>query len=461
MPTVCEVCYCSSAEQTYLDILGEEQSGRNVVMLLSLHLQFVQLDAIDRPQICIGCWNSLESFHQFYCTIEDLHRPATDSESESEASNGPDTVSCEQIRNQRLEITNRTLLELEAEAEKGTDGDGAKTYRVDVLSERGSSCNEEEPQDSDADDDEVVNEYQSDTATNDQELIEFYGPLMCKSCDSEQCSTLDDLKRHTLAVHGKTRISLQCPVCLKTLRFRSKLLQHIDMHRNPEQYRCTICAEVHQELEAHINDRHRWKQYACKTCAKSFCSLHRLLRHKLIAHAPKNVACTICQRMYTKYSFKYHMRTVHGKLELVCEHCGKVYRTIGLLNKHKALHEKTKSPAKMTNCTVCRQTIRQSYLNRHMEVMHSDSPPVTCSVCGNSFRNKRSLSHHRTRCCTGNVFRCAVCSRNFKTLAKLNEHRVTHVERARCMCPICLSKFDTLSLLLAHQKLVHRSLNSK
>ncbi|ETN62590.1 hypothetical protein AND_005713 [Anopheles darlingi] len=473
MVTVCEVCYSSSTEQTYLDILSEEQSGRNVVKLLSLHLHFVQLDAIDRPQICITCWNSVESFHQFYCTIEDLHRTVPDSESESETHDAPDIVNCERIRNQRLQITNRTLLELEA-AQQETDGDGAKTYRVDVSSEA-FSCSEEELEYSNGNEETVMNQCsqsqgdtEKDTAINNQTLTEFFGPLFCKSCDdevasagAEQYGTFSELKRHTLQVHGKKRISLQCPLCSKTYSVRSKLLQHIDMHRNPEQYRCTICSEVHQELEAHINDKHRWKQYACKMCRKSFSSLHRLLRHKLTAHAPKNVVCTVCQRAYSKYSFKHHMRTVHGKLELVCEHCGKIYRTVGLLNKHRALHEKKESPAKVIDCTVCRQKIRQSYLNRHMEVMHSDSPPVTCSTCGNSFRNKRSLSHHRTRCCNGNAFRCAVCTRNFKTLTKLNEHRVTHVERAHCMCPICLSKFDSLSLLLAHQKLVHRCLNSK
>ena len=90
-------------------------------------------------------------------------------------------------------------------------------------------------------------------------------------------------------------------------------------------YKCSICGELHKNLERHINDNHKQKRFKCLVCGESinFYKNHLLEKHNLTV-----------EQYYDKFFLKNN--------ENLCKNCGKkaifisltkgYYETCG--NKH-------------------------------------------------------------------------------------------------------------------------------
>uniref|UniRef100_A0A182JH91 C2H2-type domain-containing protein n=1 Tax=Anopheles atroparvus TaxID=41427 RepID=A0A182JH91_ANOAO len=91
--------------------------------------------------------------------------------------------------------------------------------------------------------------------TLDREIFDFYKPIMCEICDPEKAPSgeamveyrsLKLLNQHMRAAHALDSGTVKCQICAKKFRTRVKLVEHKDMHQNPERYRCSVCQEVYK-----------------------------------------------------------------------------------------------------------------------------------------------------------------------------------------------------------------------
>lgn len=140
------------------------------------------------------------------------------------------------------------------------------------------------------------------------------------------------------------------------------------------------------------------------------------------------------------------MRAMHGGSEYVCELCGRTYRTVAMLNKHKAQHAE-----EPTESSIEQQQQRQRYIRRNLTSCES----FKCERCGKSFRSKATLNSHVERTCPSTQHVCSTCGKRFKTIGKLNEHAASHKDRVVYMCQLCLDNFASKSQLFSHQQMVH------
>ncbi|XP_014391507.1 PREDICTED: zinc finger protein 416-like [Myotis brandtii] len=111
-----------------------------------------------------------------------------------------------------------------------------------------------------------------------------------------------------------------------------------------------------------------------------------------------------------------------GEVNYECNKCGKVYRRISNLIRHRRVH----TGKKPFECTDCGKAFNQrSYFTRHLRV-HSGETPYECSDCGKSFRQISTLSRHY-RIHTGEKpFECSDCGKSFRQSSTLIRHKTVH-----------------------------------
>lgn len=70
------------------------------------------------------------------------------------------------------------------------------------------------------------------------------------------------------------------------------------------------------------------KNHACETCGKAFRDVYHLNRHRLSHSDEKPFSCPICQQRFKrKDRMSHHVRSHQGGVEkpYVCPHCGKAF----------------------------------------------------------------------------------------------------------------------------------------
>ncbi|XP_055635967.1 zinc finger protein ZFP2-like isoform X2 [Toxorhynchites rutilus septentrionalis] len=302
----------------------------------------------------------------------------------------------------------------------------------------------------------------------DEVLITFYKKISCDICDEEKNDhiTYDnfwDLKNHMNSEHNKTPY-LKCPICFKKNICRQQLIVHIDVHENPDKYRCDICGEVYQFLEKHkFKDHEReaetvLKSYSCEHCGKMFRCEGNLKYHIDCVHGVKDVVCDVCKKSFSKKAISAHKRLVHSDKMFMCEQCPKMFKNRNGLELHKSEHDiELRKPVK---CELCGKEMRRgSSLAKHMKVIHSQEDPVNCNLCGKQFRTKFHMIRHRTNTCSAMIdsrpFKCEICGKGFAMRLTMTEHMTTHTKTSLYQCPFCFKTFGYISNLHKHRKKAH------
>uniref|UniRef100_A0A182MD18 C2H2-type domain-containing protein n=1 Tax=Anopheles culicifacies TaxID=139723 RepID=A0A182MD18_9DIPT len=290
--------------------------------------------------------------------------------------------------------------------------------------------------------------------TLDREIFDFYKPIICEICDPEKAATgqgelaaasgqeetaeevyrsLKQLNQHMRTVHGLESGTVKCQLCAKKFRSRVKLVEHKDMHENPERFRCTVCQEVHQNLEEHMQNKHQEWEFACEECGKRFPFKNRLTAHMAKVHMKKDIICEECNKPFTKFSIEKHKKTVHGGAIFICENCPKTFKTRVSLERHMEGHNNGEQPgsAATVSCSLCNSVLKDEYnLKAHMKRIHAEQTPATCSTCGKTFKSKHSLNTHIANVCTNGQFGCTHCGKQFKKRTKLKQHMTVHARGA-------------------------------
>ncbi|XP_056406804.1 oocyte zinc finger protein XlCOF7.1-like [Hyla sarda] len=131
-----------------------------------------------------------------------------------------------------------------------------------------------------------------------------------------------------------------------------------------------------------------------------------------------------------------------------CDECGKYFRNILGLFKHKKSHERIK-PYPCLECGKC--FTDKSTLVRHARI-HTGEKPYSCSECGKRFTDKSALITHR-RIHTGeNPYSCLECGKCCLTQSHLVIHERSHTGERPYSCSTCGKSYTQKSHLVTHEK---------
>lgn len=120
--------------------------------------------------------------------------------------------------------------------------------------------------------------------------------LVCSKCQ-KSVSTFDELYHHFEETHKKKQGYVIC--CGTKYRKPGCLVDHINLHLNPEYFKCEHCSQVLTLRKHYINHMKTHKmEYSCDICDKKMVSIYLLNKHKL-THVPedeKKFTCDTCEK---------------------------------------------------------------------------------------------------------------------------------------------------------------------
>ncbi|TKS89872.1 Zinc finger protein [Collichthys lucidus] len=140
------------------------------------------------------------------------------------------------------------------------------------------------------------------------------------------------------------------------------------------------------------------KNHACETCGKAFRDVYHLNRHRLSHSDEKPFSCPICQQRFKrKDRMSHHVRSHQGR-------CGKTLRLPplwqGVLQTcESSFATKDRLRAHMIRheekvpCHICGKLLSAAYITDHMRV-HNQSQHHACHLCNRSFTTLTYLRVH-------------------------------------------------------------------
>ncbi|KAM8961345.1 myc-associated zinc finger protein isoform 1-T1 [Pelodytes ibericus] len=194
------------------------------------------------------------------------------------------------------------------------------------------------------------------------------------------------------------------------------------------------------------------KNHACEMCGKAFRDVYHLNRHKLSHSDEKPYSCHVCQQRFKrKDRMTYHVRSHDGTVHkpYICSHCGKGFSRPDHLNSHVRQVHSTERPFKCQTCEAAFAT--KDRLRAHM-VRHEEKVP--CHVCGKLLSAAYITDHMKVHN-QGPNHVCEMCNKGFATAAYLRVHSVKHhglvCPRADSfLCKLCSVHCKTLAQLSGH-----------
>lgn len=161
-------------------------------------------------------------------------------------------------------------------------------------------------------------------------LLRKYFKMVCDLCSDTFTSMTETLSHYRH--HHNRKGYVKC--CNKKFFRRCYALEHINLHRNPDYFRCEPCEKSFpsQDTLRHHNKVHHGGnpdcEFKCDQCAESFTSLGGLRKHGTMMHA----------------------------IDIPCDQCSERFASIALLGNHKRLMHKIFDETKPYACDVCGKT---------------------------------------------------------------------------------------------------------
>lgn len=201
------------------------------------------------------------------------------------------------------------------------------------------------------------------------------------------------------------------------------------------------------------SDSRDTKKYVKRKKSKKFKS--KLKKKPEIKRTPNY--CSGCDKNFKTHSgYVRHMKREHDIViapippVLVCEICGKSYKTVGSLKEHKQTH----STEKILKCSQCDKAFNnQNSLRRH-EDTHNGTNYI-CVVCGLQLNTKRTLQTHMIVHSEQKKYKCDLCGNEYKRAKALKYHLLTHTGLKPFLCDFCEKAFSTAVNCRIHLKRHH------
>ncbi|XP_061607334.1 PR domain zinc finger protein 15 isoform X4 [Phyllopteryx taeniolatus] len=200
-------------------------------------------------------------------------------------------------------------------------------------------------------------------------------------------------------------------------------------------------------------------KYNCKKCQMSFAKGRDYLKHITEQHKERGYGCAICNRRFAlKATYNAHL-VIHReqlpdpavqKYIHPCEICGRIFNSIGNLERHKIIHTGVKSHG----CDKCGKSFaRKDMLKEHLRV-HDDIRDFLCAECGKGMKTKHALRHHMKLHKGIKEYECKECNRKFAQKVNMLKHYKRHTGIKDFMCELCGKTFSERTTLETH-KLIH------
>ncbi|XP_067637464.1 zinc finger protein 62-like isoform X2 [Eurosta solidaginis] len=281
--------------------------------------------------------------------------------------------------------------------------------------------------------------------------------LNCCICKVE-LKDFKELKTHFRQQHQCTGYVFCCD-----LRFTKRTLyvDHIQLHKNPDFFKCSICNKQlisRKNYMNHMDSQHPAEenlQYECQHCSKKFSKQYILDSHIRLRHAPKDQVCKLCSKAFANvWILRQHEKAVHrNEFDSVCEICGKLLRNPANLQYHMDNIHNTE-PRPEVQCTICQKWLKsERTLNKHM-MQHRDEESgavFKCPQCNVEKSTRHSLSSHIRYHHSNRVFPCTMCGKEFKTPIAMKEHEATHTGVDLYTCPFCPKTFRSHANMHKHK----------
>ncbi|XP_072445908.1 vascular endothelial zinc finger 1-like isoform X1 [Chiloscyllium punctatum] len=195
------------------------------------------------------------------------------------------------------------------------------------------------------------------------------------------------------------------------------------------------------------------KNHGCELCGKAFRDVYHLNRHKLSHSDEKPFECPVCQQRFKrKDRMSYHVRSHEGGINkpYICSLCGKGFSRPDHLSCHVKHVHSTERPFKCQTCDAAFAT--KDRLRSHM-IRHEGK--VSCHICG-KLLSAAYISNHIKMHNHNQNHNCNVCNKGFTTAAYLRvharNHHGVHYKSQRFVCDQCGLQCQSHNHLIGHKK---------
>lgn len=199
--------------------------------------------------------------------------------------------------------------------------------------------------------------------------------------------------------------------------------REIEIVNKKDQDNC-MPMEVDEE-NSNVVTTEKLLKMVCQVCGKLFKTVSNLNCHMRVHSDARNYACEQCPKTY-KYStqLKNHLRKHTGQKPFLCgiEKCGKSFAQHGQLRKHLRTH----TGDRPYECSVCSKRFsRGTHLRSHQK-LHTGSELFECTECDKVYTQKPQLRIHMQIHTGIREFKCTICDKEFFKLCVLKNHIKTH-----------------------------------